>query len=82
MAKYNMNMDERMSRHEREFATRFSSSISQMADEGFGLTLPILVIEHIYKSENSLSVVRSIARNCAKEGMAKNSRKTTSTSRY
>ena len=31
MAKNNISMDERMSRHEREFATRFSSAISQMA---------------------------------------------------
>ena len=64
-------MVEQMSRHEREFATRFSSAISQMAEEGIGLPLPIVVIEHIYNSENNLSVVRSQARKCAKEGMPK-----------
>ena len=60
-----------MSKHEREFTNRFSNAISQMADEGKGLSLLIVVIEHIYKSENNLSVVRSKVRKCAKEHMPK-----------
>ena len=60
-----------MSRHEIEFSTRFASAIEQMANEGISLSLPIVVIEHIYNSDCSLSVVRSQARKCAKEGMPK-----------
>ena len=37
-----------------------------MANEGIGLSLPIVVIEHVYNSDNNL---RSQARKCAKEGM-------------
>ena len=66
-----ITMDERMSRHEIEFAARFSSAVEQMANEGIGLSLPIVVIEHIYNSDCNLSVVRSQARKCAKEGMPK-----------
>ena len=58
-----------MYRHEVEFAARFSSAVEQIANEGIGLSLPIVVIEHIYNSECNLSVVRSQARKCAKEGM-------------
>ena len=71
MAKHNLSMDERMFKHEREFTTRFSSAMSQMAEEGVGVSLPIEVIEHTYKSENYLSVVRSQVRKCAKEDMPK-----------
>ena len=71
MTSQKLSMDERMSRHEIEFAARFSSAVEQMADEGIGLSLPIVVIEHIYNSDNNLSVVRSQARKCAKEGMPK-----------
>ena len=71
MANNNMSMDERMSKHEREFATRFSCAITQMADEGIELSLPIVVIEHIHKAENNLSVVRSQVRKCAKEDIPK-----------
>ena len=39
-----MTMDERMSRHEEEFW----SAISQMTEEGIGLSLSIVVIEHKY----------------------------------
>ena len=66
-----LTMNERMSRHEIEFAARFSSAIEQMANEGIGLSLTIEVIEHIYNSDNNLSVVRSQARKCSKEGMPK-----------
>ena len=71
MAKINITMDERMSRHEIEFSSRFASAVEQLAEEGIGLSLPIGVIEHIYNSENNLSVVRSQARKCAKESMPK-----------
>ena len=50
MANNNMSMDERTSKHEREFTTRFSSAITQMGDEGIELAVPIVVIEHIHKS--------------------------------
>ena len=60
-----------MSRHEIEFSTRFASAIEQMANEGISLSLPIVVIEHIYNSDSRLSAVRSQARKCAKEGMPK-----------
>ena len=66
-----LTMDERMSRHEIEFSTRFASAIEQMANEGISLSLPIVVIEHIYNSDCNLSVARSRARKCAKEGMLK-----------
>ena len=66
-----LTMDERMSRHEIEFSTRFASAIEQMANEGISLSLPIVVIEHIYNSDCNLSVIRSQARKCAKEGMPK-----------
>ena len=71
MANSNTSMDERMSKHEREFTARFSSAMTQMANEGIELSLPIVVIEHIHNSENNLSVVRSQARKCAKEDMPK-----------
>ena len=67
MASNNISMDARMSRHQQEFVTRFSSAMTQMADEGIELTLPIVVIEHVHKSENNLSVVRSHVRKCAKK---------------
>ena len=57
-------MDERMSKHEEEFATRFSDAMTQLANEGIDLSLPIVVIE----SEN---VVSSQMRKCAKEDMPK-----------
>ena len=62
-------MDERLSSYEIEFSARFSSAIKQMAEECLALTLPIVVIEHIYNLDNNLSVVRSQARRGAKEGM-------------
>ena len=71
MANNNMSMDERMSKHERQFTSRFSSAMTQLAGEGIELTLPIVVVEHINKSENNLSVVRSQVRKCAKEDMPK-----------
>ena len=71
MASQKLTMDERMSRHEIEFAARFSSTVEQMANEGISLSLPIVMIEHIYNSDCNLSVVRSRARKCAKEGMPK-----------
>ena len=71
MASQKLTIDERMSRHEIEFSTRFASAIEQLAEDGIGLSLPIVVIEHIYNSDNNLSVVRSLARKCAKEGMPK-----------
>ena len=71
MTMNNMSMDERMSKHEKEFTSRFSSAMNQLADEGIELTLPIVVVEHIHKSENNLSVVRSQVRKCAKEDMPK-----------
>ena len=39
-----LTMDERMSRHEIEFSTRFASAIEQMANEGISLSLPIVVV--------------------------------------
>ena len=60
-------MDELLSRHELAFSTRFASLLSQLADEGIGLTLPVVVIEHIYKSESNLGIVKAKARKCAKE---------------
>ena len=65
------NSNKSMSKHEREFATIFSSAMTQLADEGIELTLPIVVIEHIHKSENNLKFVRSQVRKCAKEDMPK-----------
>ena len=41
-----------------------------MADEGIGLELPIVVIEHIFNSESHFGVVRSAIRKCAKKKMA------------
>ena len=60
-----------MSKHEEEFATRFASAMTQLTDEGIELSLPIVVIEHIHKSENNLSVIKSQVRKCAKEDMPK-----------
>ena len=45
--------------------------MTQMAGEGIELALPIVVIEHVHKSENNPSVVRSQVRKCAKEDMPK-----------
>ena len=53
MSKQSTTMDERMSKHETEFANRFSSTMTQLADEGIELLLPIVVIEHIHKAENN-----------------------------
>ena len=61
------NMDELLSRHELAFSTRFSSLLSQLSEEGIGLTLPVVVIEHIYNSESNLDIVKAQARKCAKE---------------
>ena len=71
MSNQTTTMDERMSKHEQEFASRFSSAMTQMTAEGIELSLPIVVIEHIHNSANNLSVVRSQARKCAREGMPK-----------
>ena len=60
-------MDELLSRHELAFSTRFTSLLSQLADEGIGLTLSVVVIEHIYNSESNLGIVKAQARNCTKE---------------
>ena len=40
-------MDELLNRHELAFSTRFASLLSQLADEGIGFSLPVVVIEHI-----------------------------------
>ena len=71
MSNQTTTMDERMSKHEQEFASRFSSAMTQMTAEGIELSLPIVVIEHIHNSANNLSVVRSQARKCAREDMPK-----------
>ena len=67
MASNQPNMDELLSRHELAFSTRFRSLLSQLAEEGIGLTLPVVVIEHIYNSECNLGIVKAQARKCAKE---------------
>ena len=82
MANNNISMDERMSKHEKEFTTRFSNAITQMADEGIELALPIVVIEHIHKSENNLSVVRSQVRSAQRKICPRSSKKMTTTSHY
>ena len=61
MTSQKLTMGERMSIHEVEFAARFLSAIEQMANEGICLSQPIVVIEHIYNSDNNLSVVQSQA---------------------
>ena len=67
MARQQPSMEELLSRHELAFSTRFASLLSQLADEGIGLTLPVVVIEHIYNTESTLGIVRAQARKCAKE---------------
>ena len=69
MSRQRTTMDEHMSKHETEFANKFSSAMTQLADEGIELSLPIVVIEHIHKSENNLRVIKSQVRKCAKEDM-------------
>ena len=66
MARQQPSMDELLSRHELAFSTRFASLLSQLADEGISLTLPVVVIEHIYNSESNLGIVKAQARKCAK----------------
>ena len=63
----NPTMDELLSRHELAFSTRFTSLLSQLADEGIGLTLPVVVIEHIYNLDSNLGIVKAQARKCAKK---------------
>ena len=60
-------MDELLNRHELALLTRFTSLLHQLAYEGIGLTLPVVIIEHIYKSESNLGIVKAQARKCAKE---------------
>ena len=60
-------MEELLSRHELAFSTRFTSLLHQLANEGIGLTLPVVIIEHIYNSESNLGIVKAQARKCAKE---------------
>ena len=67
MALQQPTMDELLSRHELAFSTRFASLLSQFADEGIGLLLPVVVIEHIYNSESNLGIVKAQARKFAKE---------------
>ena len=67
MALQQPTMDELLSRHELAFSTRFTSLLSQLADEGISLTLPVVVIEHIYNSENNLGIVKAQVRKCAKQ---------------
>ena len=67
MARHQPSMEELLSRHELAFSTRFASLLSQLADEGISLTLPVVVIEHIYNTESTLGIVRAQARKCAKE---------------
>ena len=67
MARQQPSMEELLSRHELAFSTRLTSLLSQLADEGISLTLPVVVIEHIYNTESALGIVRAQARKCAKE---------------
>ena len=60
-------MAELLNRYEFEFSSRFARVLSQLAEDGIGLTLHILVIEHIYYSESNLGIVKAQARKCAKE---------------
>ena len=60
-------MDELLNRHELAFSTRFASLLSQLADEGIGFSLPVVVIEHIWNSESNLGIVKAQARKFAKE---------------
>ena len=50
-----------------EFSTRFTSVLSQLAEDGIVLTLPIVVIDNIYDSESNLEIVKAQARKFAKE---------------
>ena len=68
----NHTIDELLGRHELAFSTRFvvvycTSLLSQLADEGIGLTLPVVVIEHIYNLDSNLGIVKAQARKCAKK---------------
>ena len=65
MAYQQPTMDELLNRHELAFSTRFAGLLSQLANEGIGRTLPVLVIEHIYNSENNLGIAKAQARKCA-----------------
>ena len=67
MAKNNISMEELLNQHELAFSTRFASLLSQLADEGIGLSLPVVVIEHVYNSESNLGIVKAQVRKCAKE---------------
>ena len=67
MALQNPTMEELLNTHELKFSTRFTSVLHQLAEEGIGLTLPIVVLEHIYDSESNLGIVKAQARKCAKE---------------
>ena len=67
MASQQPTMEELLNRHELAFSKRFASFLSQLADEGIGLNLPVVVVEHIYNSESNLGIVKAQARKCAKE---------------
>ena len=67
MAIQQPTIDELLSQRELAFSTRFTSLLSQLEDEGIGLTLPVVVIEHIYNSERNLGILKAKARKCAKE---------------
>ena len=67
MASQQPTMEELLNRHELAFSARFTSLLQQLANEGIGLTLPVVIIEHIYNSESNLGLVKAQARKCAKE---------------
>ena len=67
MANRNQTMEEIFNRHLLDFSTRFFSVLSQLAEEGIGLTLPIVVIEPIYDLESNLGIKKAQARKCVKE---------------
>ena len=41
--------------------------MSQLEEEGIGLTLPVVVIEHIFDSESNLGKIKAQVRMCTKE---------------
>ena len=57
MATQQPTMEELLIRHELAFSARFTSMLSQLASDRIGLTLPVVVIEHICNSESNLSIV-------------------------
>ena len=58
-----------IAREEGEFTRRLAKELVELAHEGIGFYLPIVVVDHVADTESNISFIKSKIKRCAKEGV-------------